>query len=301
MTRKKTLCVEEKSLLAQIFFRDGDDTEIEPFCTDDHGRWFFDRDPDTFEVILNALRRGGKLVGISTCTPGFVHQLREDAEFFGLAELVSEIDVHATHNHSLWHASSRMMALVSAEQINAHREAKLLLDYVKGTQDTRTGGTSGAAEHQTHQISLPEADNQAFSTADDPCRSNSSNGRGVVLSRHRRPYSQQHLRPLTMDQSGSADMDTPADYSSGGAFEEKDTPPDAPTTTTDDEEASSSADRVSAAVRDSSSSAASSSSSSTSSGAAHAMQETPSLEESSSPKSAVWGAPPLKKPKREKE
>eukprot|EP00617_Octactis_speculum_P027033 CAMPEP_0185748220 /NCGR_PEP_ID=MMETSP1174-20130828/6885_1 /TAXON_ID=35687 /ORGANISM="Dictyocha speculum, Strain CCMP1381" /LENGTH=348 /DNA_ID=CAMNT_0028423767 /DNA_START=91 /DNA_END=1137 /DNA_ORIENTATION=+ len=326
MTRKKTLCVEEKSLLAQIFFSDGEDTEIEPFCTDDHGRWFFDRDPDTFEVILNALRRGGKLVGISTCTPDFVHQLRDDAEFFGLAELVSEIDAYATHNHTLWHASSRMMALVSAE-ITAHREAKLLLDYVKGTQDTRIGGASDAAEHQTHQISLPEADNQAFSTADDPCRSNSSNGRGVALSRHRRPYTQQHLRPLTMDQSGSrsssssgsssgsghslsgSSMDSPADSSSsssssrGGAVERKgapDAPPDEPTTTIDEEEeaASSSADREEKVSERDSSNAASSSS--PPSGAAHAMQETPSSEESSSPKSAVWGGPPLKKPKREK-
>jgi hypothetical protein len=58
---------------------------------DDEGCPFLDRDPDTFALVLDYLRRSCRLVGASSLTSDMLDKILDDAEYYGLGGLVDLI------------------------------------------------------------------------------------------------------------------------------------------------------------------------------------------------------------------
>lgn len=88
-TRRSTLRFEADSMLATLFSLD---SPFGPMPTTSAGIPFLDRSPDTFALLLDYLRRAGRLVGHTSCSLDTLARLREDAEYFGLAGLASAVD-----------------------------------------------------------------------------------------------------------------------------------------------------------------------------------------------------------------
>ena len=86
ITTRSTLCAVPGSMLAvkfQVPNRFG------PPLMDEMGAVFLDRDPDSFAVVLDYLRRG-RLIGAPR--DGLLERVRDDAEYFGLEPLVPPPD-----------------------------------------------------------------------------------------------------------------------------------------------------------------------------------------------------------------
>jgi hypothetical protein len=88
-TRRATLTMETGSMLANLFDESSAFDEVD---RDPSGRVFLDRDGDSFAVVLDYLRRAGRLVGRHS--EDMLSRVREDAEYFGLAGLVTAIDAY---------------------------------------------------------------------------------------------------------------------------------------------------------------------------------------------------------------
>ena len=87
--RRSTLRLEKHSLLSNMFAVDS------PFgdLTRDHdGRPFIDRDGDIFASILKYLRNGGNIPRLHDLSLLDLAELREEAEYFSLKNLVDVID-----------------------------------------------------------------------------------------------------------------------------------------------------------------------------------------------------------------
>eukprot|EP00957_Ditylum_brightwellii_P127897 9752977-Ditylum_brightwellii.AAC.1 len=81
VTTRATLCAEQGSMLATMF--DPDSSFASP--KELRGAIFIDRDPRSFEFILDYLRRGCRLV--SKIPDYLVDYLKDDADYFGLVAL----------------------------------------------------------------------------------------------------------------------------------------------------------------------------------------------------------------------
>ena len=87
ITTRSTLCAVSGSMLAvkfQVPNRFG------PPLMDETGAVFLDRDPDSFAVVLDYLRRG-RLIG-APLRDGMLERVRDDAEYFGLEPLVRALE-----------------------------------------------------------------------------------------------------------------------------------------------------------------------------------------------------------------
>jgi hypothetical protein len=87
VTTRATLCAEEGSMLAKKFIPDSQfapPTEIEP------GIIFVDRNPATFDLILDYLRNGCRMVARPPSNLRLL--LRAEADYFGLVKLVEACD-----------------------------------------------------------------------------------------------------------------------------------------------------------------------------------------------------------------
>jgi len=123
-TRLATLQFEEESMLAKLF---ADESPFGEVATTSKGTPFLDRDPDTFALILNYLRRSGRFVGHEGLSPDLLAQLREDAEYFGLAGLVAAVDGTLV-------ARAAAKAKATAEREKKRKEE---VAYVEGRADAR--------------------------------------------------------------------------------------------------------------------------------------------------------------------
>lgn len=125
-TRRSTLTMEDGSMLANLFNERSAFDEID---RDPAGRVFLDRDGDSFAVVLDYLRRAGRLVGKHSAD--MLSRVREDAEYFGLQGLVAAIDAYneaaeAERAHVQESEDAKRLAeAVAAEERQAAREAAL--------------------------------------------------------------------------------------------------------------------------------------------------------------------------------
>ena len=125
-TRRSTLTMEDGSMLANLFAEGSAFDEID---RDPNGRAFLDRDGDSFAVVLDYLRRSGRLAGKHSAD--MLSRVREDAEYFGLAGLVTAIDAHVeaveAERVRVEEAADakRLAETVSAEERQGAREAQL--------------------------------------------------------------------------------------------------------------------------------------------------------------------------------
>ena len=87
-TRRTTLQFEKGSMLYKLF----DTTSQFNLPSDSAGRPFIDSDGDTFALILDYLRRGGRLVGATLLSEDTIAKLRADCTYFGLANLLDALD-----------------------------------------------------------------------------------------------------------------------------------------------------------------------------------------------------------------
>ena len=131
-TRLATLQFEEESMLAKLF---ADESPFGEVPTTSSGTPFLDRDPDTFALILNYLRRSGRFVGHEGLSPDLLAQLREDAEYFGLAGLVAAVDGTLV-------ARAAAKAKATAEREKKRKEE---VAYVEGRADARVKDAEGRA------------------------------------------------------------------------------------------------------------------------------------------------------------
>jgi len=89
-TTRATLTAAAGSMLAVKF---QDDSPFGEAVTDADGKYFIDRDPVSFAWIIDYLRRGCKLVGAPE-DPALLSRIRDDADYFGLFDLVADFDSH---------------------------------------------------------------------------------------------------------------------------------------------------------------------------------------------------------------
>jgi hypothetical protein len=87
-TRRSTLAAVKGSRLGELFGERS--AAFETAERDADGRVFLDRDGDSFAHVLDYLRRAGQLVGEYSADT--LARLRQDAEHYGLAGLVEEVD-----------------------------------------------------------------------------------------------------------------------------------------------------------------------------------------------------------------
>ena len=90
-TTKDTLAAVPDSLLGRMF---DDDSNFGSIPSDENGAVFFDRDPEIFRWILDFLRRRGRSVGMPRSE--LVPFLRDEADYFGLVNLVAACDAAIT-------------------------------------------------------------------------------------------------------------------------------------------------------------------------------------------------------------
>eukprot|EP01044_Picomonas_judraskeda_P016727 COSAG03_NODE_3023_length_2281_cov_1.570119_2_plen_340_part_00 len=125
-TRRSTLTMEAGSMLANLFDKGSMFNAID---RDSAGRLFLDRDGDSFAVVLDYLRRAGRLVGRHSAD--MLSRVREDAEYFGLAALVAAVDAHTeaaeAERTRMQEAedAKRLAEAVAAEERQAARDAEL--------------------------------------------------------------------------------------------------------------------------------------------------------------------------------
>ena len=89
-TRRATLTLEPDSMLRSLF---SEDSPFRSPPSDSCGRPFLDSDGDTFSLILDYLRRGGRLIGPASLSADAQARLRADAEYYGLTSLVKALDL----------------------------------------------------------------------------------------------------------------------------------------------------------------------------------------------------------------
>ena len=125
-TRRSTLTMEAGSVLANLF---DEGSMFNAIDRDSAGRVFLDHDGDSFAVVLDYLRRAGRLVGRHSAD--MLSRVREDAEYFGLAGLVAAVDVHTAAAEAertrMQEAedAKRLAEAVAAEERQAARDAEL--------------------------------------------------------------------------------------------------------------------------------------------------------------------------------
>jgi len=90
-TRRATLQFQRESMLYKLF----DITSQFDLPSDSTGRPFIDSDGDTFALILDYLRRGGRLVGATLLSEDTLAKLKADSAYFGLTNLVEDLEALA--------------------------------------------------------------------------------------------------------------------------------------------------------------------------------------------------------------
>ena len=123
-SRRSTLTMESRSMLANLF---GESSAFDEVDRDPCGRIFLDRDGDSFAVVLDYLRRAGRLVGRHSAD--MLSRVREDAEYFGLAGLATAIDAYEE-------AQEARQAELRRQKVVAYRHMLYgPLKVVAGTED----------------------------------------------------------------------------------------------------------------------------------------------------------------------
>lgn len=121
-TSRETLCSAKDSMLERMF------SGQVPAKPEPDGSYFIDRDPRSFEAILNALRRGMPPRKPKRLDPD---EWRNDLEFFGVSdrEMLEERE-----------EAAKKRKLEEDEEARRKKECRLVCDYVKlemKTMDTR--------------------------------------------------------------------------------------------------------------------------------------------------------------------
>ena len=122
-TLRGTLCNAPGSMLSAKF------AEGSPFgapLTDETGTFFLDTNPETSGYILDYLRRGSRLAGKPPVD--LLERVRADADYFGISELVAELDkrlakANATPRYEYEHKALRPMTWTD-ENAKEQRETK---------------------------------------------------------------------------------------------------------------------------------------------------------------------------------